>query len=479
MKGRLVSFVSFAFLFLFLFVLSCRLSFGRTKTETPYLFVLTCASIVFYAWHIPEYLLVIALSTIVDYLAGLNIVRYPKGAPLRKIVLSLSLIVNLGMLALFKYGSFALENVTWLSHWLGFRGSMPSLNLILPLGISFYTFQSMSYTIDVYRGTLSPIRSFREFFLYVSFFPQLVAGPIVRARDFLYQIHRKRRINARVFMEGSYLIIRGFFLKMVIADNLAGLVDRYWSIGATAGANPTISIIVTVFFACQVFCDFAGYSSIARGLAYLLGFRLPVNFNYPFIACTFRDFWARWHITLSQWLHSYLYIPLGGNRKSRKRMYFNLTLVMLLGGLWHGAGYTYILWGGVHGVAIAVERYMGLDDLDRREHRAKLERFIWYLHVQGVFLVSLLIFRSTDISQAFAIIQNVLTGRFEVVNDAALIKGLFFVIPVALIHLRAYLAENLKIRFTKYDLRPAWAASMLYLTLTCYGKNEPFIYFQF
>ena len=474
-----MSFVSFAFLFLFLFVLSCRLSFGRTKTETPYLFVLTCASLLFYAWHIPEYLLVIIVSTIVDYLAGLKIVRYPRGTPGRKILLFVSLIVNLGMLAFFKYGCFALENVGWLSSWLGFHGSMPKLNLILPLGISFYTFQSMSYTIDVYRGTLSPIRNFWEFFLYVSFFPQLVAGPIVRAKDFLYQIHRKRRLNARVFMEGGYLIIRGFFLKMVIADNLAPLVDRYWASGASFDANPTVSVIVSAFFACQVFCDFAGYSSIARGLAYLLGFRLPVNFNYPFIACTFRDFWARWHISLSQWLQNYLYIPLGGNRISSKRTYLNLTLVMLLGGLWHGAGYTYILWGGVQGVALAVERLLGLDNLDRREHRAELERFVWYLHVQGVFLFSLLIFRSSDISQAFAIIHNIVTGRFEAVHDPTYLKGLIFVIPVALIHMRAYLAENFKMRYAIFDSRPAWAAAMLYLTLTCYGKSEPFIYFQF
>ena len=474
-----MSFVSFAFLFLFLSVLSCRLFFGRTKTEKPYLFVLLCASLLFYGWHIPEYLLVIIVSTIVDYFAGLNIVRYPIGTPVRKILLFLSLIVNLGMLALFKYGSFTLENIAMLGSWWGIHGSIPKLNLVLPLGISFYTFQSMSYTIDVYRGTLSPIRSFWQFLLYVSFFPQLVAGPIVRAKDFLYQIRRKRRINARVFMEGGYLIVRGFFLKMVIADNLAGIVDQYWAKGAAADANATVSVVVSLFFACQVFCDFAGYSSIARGLAYLLGFRLPVNFNYPFIACTFRDFWARWHITLSQWLQNYLYIPLGGNRISNKRTYFNLTLVMLLGGLWHGAGYTYILWGGIHGVALAVERILGLDNLDSREDRAKLERCIWYLHVQGVFLFSLLIFRSSDISQAFAIIRNILTGHFEAVDDSTFLSGLIFVIPVALIHLRAYLAECFKLPHFNVDSRPAFAAAMLFLTLTCYGRSEPFIYFQF
>ncbi len=217
------------------------------------------------------------------------------------------------------------------------------------MGISFYTFQTLSYTIDVYRGELAPVRSFWQFILFISFFPQLVAGPIVRASEFLPQMARPRRLRLRVFYEGVWLVIGGLFLKMVCADNLAAYVDEHWHRGSAAGGDATMSLWLGVMFSGQIFADFCGYSTIARGLGYLLGYRFPLNFDAPYIAATFKNFWERWHITLSRWLRDYLYVPLGGNRGSRARTYVNLLTVMLLGGLWHGAAYTYIVWGAIHG----------------------------------------------------------------------------------------------------------------------------------
>ena len=213
--------------------------------------------------------------------------------------------------------------------WRGLLGGslrLPELALVLPMGISFYTFQTLSYTVDVYRGQLAPVRSFPHFLLFVSFFPQLVAGPIVRASEFLPQIDRPRRLRLRVFYEGAWLVICGFFLKMVCADNLAAYVDEYWWRGARAGTDATFALWLGVMFSGQIFADFCGYSTIARGLGYLLGYRFPINFDAPYIAGTFKNFWERWHITLSRWLRDYLYRPLGGNRRSRARTLVNLLV---------------------------------------------------------------------------------------------------------------------------------------------------------
>jgi len=313
-----MSFVSFSFLVLFGVVLGIRLTIGRRKTEPAYLAALICASTLFYSWHIPVYIVLLLGSTQVDFIAARRIALEPPGSVWRRAALVVSLVLNLGVLCFFKYAGFLLEQISRPLAWLGVTPVLPHFDLALPLGISFYTFQSMSYTIEVYRGRQRPVSSFWQLFFFVGFFPQLVAGPIVRARDFLYQIARKRRVNFRVVSEGGFLIIRGFFLKMVCANHLAPFVDYVFSRARTE-TNSTVLLLGAVLFGCQIFCDFAGYSSIARGVAYVLGFRLPVNFNNPYLARTFSEFWTRWHITLSQWLRDYLYVPLGGNRISQGR----------------------------------------------------------------------------------------------------------------------------------------------------------------
>jgi alginate O-acetyltransferase complex protein AlgI len=352
-----VNFISFAFCLLYLTALLLRWfpTSSRAQLSGLRILGLLLLSWVFYAWHVPWYIVLILFSTLVDYCAGLVLAGTADDKlARRRAVLATSLVANLGLLGYFKYAGFLVASVNSVAD-AGF--SIPSV--LLPIGISFYTFQSISYTIDVYRKTVEPERNFIRFACYIAFFPQLVAGPIVRASSFLYQFRRRRHFHLQVFMEGSYLILRGLFLKLVVADNLGTIVDQYWSQAAEAPQD-LLGISVLVFFACQLLCDFAGYVDIARGAAYQLGFRLPVNFNAPYIAVTFSEFWRRWHITLSQWMRDYLYKPMGGSHRGKALTYINLLLVMLISGLWHGAAWTFVIWGGVLGLALAVERLLGI-----------------------------------------------------------------------------------------------------------------------
>jgi len=467
-----MSFISFAFLSLFLVVFACRLLIGRNKTEHAYLAVLIASSILFYAWHVPWYLIILFISIVVDFLAGGAMDRLPSESPRRKWLLVLSVVTNLGLLGFFKYADFLMMEFD------RFLIPGPPLlprfeTIMLPIGISFYTFQSMSYTIDIYRGRLRPARNFWHFLLFVTFFPQLVAGPIVRAKEFLYQIGRKRRLSMRVMGEGFFLIIRGFFLKMVIADNVAVYVDRNWDVNSSSGAL----MIATFLFSTQIFCDFAGYSSIARGLGYVLGFRIPKNFDSPYIATSFSNFWQRWHITLSQWLRDYLYIPLGGNRVSRARTYVNLMLVMLLGGLWHGAATTFVLWGALHGTALAVERAAGVTDLLQGPGKRAL-KFGWYLVVQVMVLVTWIVFRSQSGEQAVGIVRKILEFNVQL-GPVDEMWPVLFVIPMVLMHLRQFLHERGLFPTSGPKERAILAGVMFVAILIFYGQDNAFIYFQF
>jgi alginate O-acetyltransferase complex protein AlgI len=360
---------------------------------------------------------------------------------------------------------------------LGYELSVPAVSVMLPMGISFYTFQSMSYTIDVYRGLLAPLHSFKTFFLYIIFFPQLVAGPIVRAVDFLPQMPRPRRLRLRVFYEGMWLIIVGFFFKMVCADNLAVYVDEYWHLGYREQSNAAFTVWMALMFSGQIFADFAGYSSIARGLSYLLGYRLPVNFNAPYVASSLKNFWERWHITLSSWLRDYLYVPLGGNRRGRVRTYVNLLLVMVLGGLWHGAAYTYIVWGALHGVALAVERMLGLQD-DRGAGRLAPVRVAWFAVTQAVVLCAWVFFRSDSFTNAVAFLRNIGRMDFPMPNTMMLV-GTLFLLPLVVHHAWVWAEERGTLRPLSAPARAVLAAVMVYGIVTLYAGTSDFIYFQF
>lgn len=452
---------------------------ARLSTSGFRVIVLLLLSWAFYAWHVPWYILLILFSTVVDYAAGLMIGSLP--APQtrrRRLVLACSLVSNLGLLAYFKYAVFIVGE---LNDVLGTGWSVTAV--LLPVGISFYTFQSMSYSIDVYRGAIRPEKSFWRFACYIAFFPQLVAGPIVRAREFLYQFQRQRHFHLRVFFEGSYLILRGLFLKLVLADNLGRVVDTYWD-QAAAEPHGALALALLIFFACQLLCDFAGYVDIARGVAYQLGFRLPINFNAPYIATTFSGFWARWHITLSEWMRDYLYKPLGGNRKGLARTCFNLMIVMLLSGLWHGANWTFLLWGGALGLALVAERVLGIA---QHKHRPLMLRLGWYLVVQLSWVLSLGLFRANSLEQGANIISHALSGLadtlingYKITLGADLVTyGWWLTLPVALMHLRTWLAENSRLGPPALLERSVYSGFMLTAVMMMYSTGQQFIYFQF
>jgi alginate O-acetyltransferase complex protein AlgI len=475
-----VNFVSASFVVLFLLVFACRLTIGRRKTEGPYVAVLLISSLVFYGWHVPVFLSILLISALVDYVAALALGRVPAHEPgtrrKRQWILAVSLASNLGLLAVFKYGNFALDTTAAVARQAGFNPAMPELDLLLPMGISFYTFQSMSYTIDVYRGHLAPLRSFSAFLLFISFFPQLVAGPIVRAVEFLPQMPRVRRLHLMVVNQGLFLLTSGYFLKMVCADNLATYVNDHWSAGYEPGADSGLLIWLAVMFAAQIFCDFAGYSNIARGLALLLGYRLPINFNSPYIAGSFQNFWERWHITLSRWLRDYLYVSLGGNRISRVRTYVNLMTVMVLGGLWHGAAFTFIAWGALHGGALAVERALGLQQ--RNRPRGALVAVSWWVVVQAVVLVAWVFFRSETLAGAWQFLRNMAALEFGGANEVMAVGSLFLLPPLAM-HLWRLMEEHRVVRPPAVYQKAVLTGVMIFLILTTYGSTNAFIYFQF
>jgi D-alanyl-lipoteichoic acid acyltransferase DltB (MBOAT superfamily) len=470
-----VNFVSYSFAALFLVVFACRLTFGRRKVEKPYLAVLLVSSLVFYSWHVPGYLVVLLASAIVDYVAALALARRAESSHSgRRWILAVSLATNLGLLGFFKYTNFALQTVERVADAAGLRPAIPTFDLLLPMGISFYTFHSMSYTIDVYRGRLQPLANFWSFLLYISFFPQLVAGPIVRAVDFLPQLPRVRRVRLQVINEGLFLLTGGLFLKMVCADNIAVFVNTHWDAGYEAGANSVTLLWLAMMFGAQIFCDFAGYSNIARGLALLLGFRLPVNFNAPYIAGSFKNFWERWHITLSSWLRDYLYVSLGGNRVSRVRTYINLMTVMVLGGLWHGAAWTFVVWGALHGGALAVERALGL-------HRGNVPvavRMVWWGVVQLVVLVAWIFFRSDDVAGAFQFVRNIAALEWAAPNDVIRFGSWFLVPPIAM-HAWRLLEEQHRVPAVAGYGKAALTGFFVFFLLTAYGPTNAFIYFQF
>lgn len=313
--------------------------------------LLLVSSYFFYGWWDWRFLSLIFISTVVDYWAGLAIEHADENARRRKIALWISLVSNLGILGFFKYFNFFADNLVVLLQGVGISSPVRHLNIILPVGISFYTFQTMSYTLDIYSRQMRPTRNFLDFAAFVSFFPQLVAGPIERASKLLPQIQTPRTITRGDMESGAWLVFWGLFKKCVVADNLAMLIDTGFGGGSATGAQSLLGLYA---FAFQIFCDFSGYSDIARGLARWMGIELMLNFNNPYFALNPREFWARWHISLSTWLRDYLYIPLGGNLKGRRRTYVNLVLTMLLGGLWHGAAWTFVAWGAFHGALLAI-----------------------------------------------------------------------------------------------------------------------------
>jgi alginate O-acetyltransferase complex protein AlgI len=342
-----VSFVSFSFATFFVVVLAGLALMPTRAARQAFLLV---ANAVFYGSETPWFLLILALPSLVDYACAL-LIQESTDARARGQWLTLSLVVNLGILVYFKYANFFVDNISAL-----FGVTAVPLDIVLPIGISFFTFKTMSYTIDVYRGRLQACRSLWRYAMFVSFFPELVAGPIVRASVFLPQMDRSLKFSWARTAAGIQIVLLGFTKKRLIADRLAIFADAVFANPGSFSQGTVLAGIVA--YSLQIYCDFSGYSDMAIGVALIIGFDLPENFNMPYVATSITDFWRRWHITLSQWLRDFLYIPLGGNRCGPHRTYVNLMLTMLLGGLWHGAQWTFVIWGGLHGLGLAVHKFL-------------------------------------------------------------------------------------------------------------------------
>lgn len=462
-----------------LFLAIVVLVYWRFDRRRQNIFLL-CASYFFYGWWDWRFLILILISTVVDFFSARYISRSDDKLH-RRALLTLSLVLNFGFLGFFKYFNFFADS---LAHALVIFGSPAHttafLKIILPPGISFYTFQAVAYIVDVYHRKLEPAESLVDYALFISLFPHLVAGPIQRPSHLLPQVQAPRRFDNEAFFDGLMLILSGLFRKCVIADNCAKLADA--AFGGRMG-EPTLGVVLigAYAFAWQIYADFSGYSDIARGSAQLMGFHFMVNFRQPYLAVSLQDFWRRWHISLSTWLRDYLYIPLGGNRRGEVKTYRNLMATMLLGGLWHGASWTFVVWGGIHGVGLAVER--GLSGIREKVETAKSPARTWLSRIIIFHLVCLawIFFRAQNLNAAVAMLGGLARPQLGAWFPSAIIFLAFFALPLFLLDL------TLEKRGEEYILQrsphfPRIAAGVgLASLLVAFSAtaNAVFIYFQF
>lgn len=443
--------------------------------------LLLIASYVFYAAWDWRFLGLILLSTVIDYAVGLGLGRSDSPRT-RKRLVTLSIVANLGLLGVFKYAGFFTRSFSDLMALLGFDIPSIVIDIALPVGISFYTFQTLSYTIDVYRGRCEPTRRLADFALFVAFFPQLVAGPIERAVNLLPQIFRERTPTRDQVGSGCWLILWGLYKKVVVADNLAFLVDAVYAPGMTP-TNVEL-VLGTYAFFFQLYCDFSGYTDIARGTARLFGFELVENFNLPVLATSITDFWNRWHMSLGSWIRDYVYIPMGGNRRGELRTSLNLFTMFLLVGLWHGAAWSFVLWGAWNGVMMAVHR-LARRPLTRVQPsgRAGILGWLWTrrLAIFHLNCFSLLLFRATTVEQ-------IGTLSVSVFSPPAIGRSLDWWLPMAVLIGPLLLMEAWQSRANDHEVvlkQPLVVRVVVYAVLMCgivlLGEegDVPFVYFQF
>lgn len=445
---------------------------------------LLLASCVFYAAFIPAYILILFLTIIIDYLAGLLIER-AEGSKRRKFLI-LSIVSNIGVLAIFKYYNFFIDNTNALLLLLNIHAEpLPLLSLILPIGLSFHTFQAMSYTIEVYRGNQKAERHFGIYALYVMFYPQLVAGPIERPQNMIHQFHEQKYFNYTNLVEGMKQMLWGMFKKVVIADRLSLFVNEVYN--NTGEYHGLTFVAATIFFAFQIYCDFSGYSSIAIGSAKVMGFDLMRNFNMPYLSVSIQEFWQRWHISLSTWFRDYLYVPLGGNKVGKWRWYYNIFITFLISGIWHGANWTYVVWGSLHGVYMIVGSIFG-----------KMKQANVFLNIArsiGVFILvcfAWIFFRANSINDSILIISSIADFSSYDLSQLSLQlvpenKHSVYTIDIFLgwlwiVFLLAVEITNLRVNFNTLARPLRWAfyyiAIIIMLILGVYDSSQ-FIYFQF
>ncbi len=474
-------FDSFQFLFFFLIVTTLYFVLPfRTRW-----FMLLISSCYFYMAFVPIYILILIFTIIIDYFAGIFIEGV--SGRKRKLFLVCSLVANIGVLSFFKYYNFLSQNFNFLFHSFGLSTSIPYLQILLPIGLSFHTFQAMSYTIEVYRGNQVAERNFGIYSLYVMFYPQLVAGPIERPQNLLHQFRTKYSFDYERITEGLKMILWGFFKKIVVADRLAIYVNATYN-HPNEHSGLTLAL-ATFFFAFQIYCDFSGYSDIAIGSAKVMGFKLMTNFNRPYFARDISEFWKRWHISLSTWFRDYLYISLGGNRVAVPRWYFNLFIVFLISGLWHGANWTYVIWGALNGFylvfAIVTQKFRKkIDLLIGITKNLRLHRIINILITFTLSCFAWIFFRANNIHDAFIIIKKILAfkGALFMQNPSMLIYSFAGILILLFADLKR---EYYKGGFSFFNHQNWLVRNLSYATLIIIilvmgvFDGGQFIYFQF
>ena len=450
-------------------------------------FLVVVASYVFYGWWDWRFLLLIAFTSICSYASGLLIEHYEGNRQMQKMVSASNIVLNLAILGIFKYYNFFIENIDALFCSLGYKLDWVTLEIILPVGISFYTFQALSYTIDVYRGDIKPTWDVIEFFAYISFFPQLVAGPIERATNLLPQFQKQRYFDYAKAVDGCRQMLWGFFKKMVIADNCATIVNEYWEQYHTL---PGLSLfLLGVLFTFQIYCDFSGYSDIAIGCSRLFGFNLMRNFNYPYFSRSIPEFWRRWHISLTTWLRDYIYFPMGGSRCSKWKIIRNVFIVWSISGLWHGASWTFVCWGLFHATLLALYNLLGVNTKHQHvvAHGYLLPSIKEFLQMSMTFFLAVIgwiIFRADTMAQAVDYIYTMFTNRMF---DISALYGKTYCLLCFVLLIIEWLQRDKQHSLEFPDIKAfryrtvRWCIYYAIVAIIAMyaGSNQTFIYFQF
>lgn len=451
------------FALFFLIVYPIYLALKNTRFRLPCLLVVSYA---FYALINPLYLILILCTTLLDYIA---VILISKGRH-RRLWLCISIFFNLALLGFFKYGAFIADNLNVLLSSLSIPYAFPEPGFLLPIGLSFYIFQSMSYTIDYYRGKIERERSFIKYAAFVSLFPRLLAGPIERAKNLLPQLGKTPKFSWQDISDGLSLFIVGFFKKVALADYLAIYVNKVYD--APEEFQSPALVIATFMFCWQIYFDFSGYTDMARGIARMMGIRLMLNFNNPYLASSLGEFWSRWHISLSSWFKDYLYIPLGGNRKGKFNTYRNMLLTMVISGLWHNAAWTFIIWGFVHALGRFVTRELERTSL----YKDKIPKIFKQLFVFAFVTFAWIFFKAHSISDAWIIITRIFTSGFAKPDCPLLALVLIFAVWLYQFAHESRLKGFLELRAVRIGIV---VLMILYLAVFAQSSEQPFIYMQF
>ena len=487
-------FTTIEFLVFFVFVIAVISTIRYRKFQHT---LLLSASYFFFFFSSNYLLALLIFSTLLDFYAG-RAIWNNKNIRTKKIILALSLAGNVGLLGFFKYADFGIAQLNSLGNLLGFGPEIPLLNIVLPIGISFYTFQSMSYTIDIYRGKLEPSKSLREVAIFVAFFPQLIAGPILRAKDFLPQLREKMdklkltklrfiRLEKANLQIGVTMMALGFFKKMFFADNIAPMVNEIFSM--PMGLESFTIIWGMIGFGIQVYCDFSGYSDIAIGAALILGFKIPLNFNKPFFATSPADFWRRWHISLSSWVKDYLFIPIVYRKiGSDLVLIFGVLFAFILLGLWHGAGWNFIIFGLMHGIYVAFETYIRKSSpkfANNRFFKTRIGRIVSILFTQYLIFFAWISFRVEDTDLMIYTMQKFLIWDFQIENTIGFIRAHKFesglICLFLILHFISYRLGNLIQRISSRNVFLFVFLTVVIVSILFFydGNSEDFIYFKF